>query len=125
MKRKLVKVIRCSNCRGEAVVYSDGKAYNLYCFSCGRKAEDIDPLNYRDLMTGAMLAILQKLCPNDDIGTLVPKTVGWRDIQITIFGVLDVNALEQARFRKFFHENYSEEDLQLSFYHLLKTPPVN
>lgn len=119
---KIVKQTKCSVCgRTGAIVYQpqDSNRYNLYCFSCGRKEGEIKPELYQDVVMGAMLAILGRI--NQDAVKKVPKTATWRDVQVTILGLLDVQALENARFRKFFREHTEKDSLQLSFYHLLKT----
>lgn len=117
---KFIKQTRCSACKGVAVVYKPKDNYEFHCFGCGEHRKDVDPERHPDIIKEAFFAILIRLYPEKDWKTAIPETANWRDLQIAALGMIDLNALERERFRRFFRENHGDEALQLSFYHLLK-----
>ena len=120
MRGKLIKVCKCSNCRRQAVIYQQdirNRVYTMYCFACDTRKVGIDPLQYPDVFKQALLAVVDRLrYKKEDI----PETADWRDIQISLLGMIDVRNLELFNLRKFFTRNAGKENEQLNFYHLLK-----
>jgi ribosomal protein S27E len=117
---RFVKQSVCSSCKKTAIVYQTESGYIFHCLNCGKHLVEVDPTLYQDSVKQAMMGILKRLRPTEDLETLIPKTAGWRDVLVTILGLIDVQNLENERFRKFFRENHMDKEPQLSFYHMLK-----
>jgi hypothetical protein len=117
---RFVKQSPCSSCRKTAIIYQTENGYIFHCFNCGKHLTEIDPALHQDSVKQAMIGILKRLRPEEDLEKLIPKTAVWRDVLVTILGLIDVQNLENERFRKFFKENHMDKEPQLSFYHMLK-----
>ena len=117
---KFIKQSPCSSCRRTAIIYKSEEGFVFHCFNCGKHLKEVDPTLYKDMIRGSMMAILKRLRPNEDIEKKIPETAVWQDILVTILGIIDVNNLENERFRKFFKENHQDNEPQLSFFHMLK-----